>query len=578
MRFLIIPLIFCSLFSFSQSSTDISVENLKKHVSFLASDSLYGRKPGTLYDSISADYIFQQFKNAGLKFFNNNPYQSFEVINSAYFGNKNSFIINNNRLDFLIDFEPHYNSLSGNFSGKVAFVGYGINSEEIKRNDFDKIDINSKWAMMLVGIPEIGNNEISLSSIASLTKKILNVKERNGIGILLIVDEQEKKLFNNYIYNINFGIPVILITKKTANEILKPSKQKLKNIKKDIDIKTNSFFIDIDVKSEVEIIIEKKKTQNILCYIEGNDEILKNEYIVIGGHYDHLGMGGPQTNSRKPDTVAVHNGADDNASGTAAVIELAEKFYNKRVSLKRSIIFIAFTAEEMGLLGSKYFVENPPVDLKKIVYMANFDMIGRMNDNPVQLLAGASALEFDSLVEKVVKKVPINHKIGRGASSGSDHAAFYYENIPVVFFFTGIHSDYHTPFDDIEKINFDNSKLILDFSFELLTEIANSPNKLTFNKLSSGQSSGRPKMKVTFGIMPDFTASDTKGVLVGGVNQDGPADKAGILKGDIIKSINGKELENIYDYMSKLGEINKGQSIEVIIERSNEKITKKVDF
>ena len=581
MKFIFLILILNILFYFrlnSQNVYEISEENIKSHISYLASDKLEGRKPGTISDSLSADYIYNQFKNAGLSFFKNEPFQKFEVISGISFDNKvcklNGELINTNK-----DFYAHVNSPSIKISSEIVFVSYGIETENKEIDNYKNIDVKDKWVMALYGNPENNSADSKASSLSGLNNKIIKAKDNGAAGIIIISTEINP-LHNKYQYGLTYGLPLVVISEKTADLILTKSGTKINKILKILSknknvesFNTKSILdVDIDVKTN------KVKTQNIIGYIDGSDEKYKNQYIVVGAHFVHLGYGGAESSSRMPDSIAVHNGADDNASGTSGVIELAKKIASNKSNFKRTIIFATFTAEEIGLLGSKYFVNNLPISKDSIIFMANFDMIGRYSEN-LQLLSAGSAKELDSLIKISHIDTTLKVKPSLSISGGSDHSSFYYENIPSVFFFTGMHSDYHTPLDDIEKINFDGEKMILDYGYNLIQSIDNYPTKLTFVKSAGkGEGSTRNNMKVTLGIMPDFTSSDNNGLLVGGVTKDGPAEKGGILKGDIIKSINGKKIENIYDYMSRFGELKSGQKISVDVLRKSENITLKVQL
>jgi hypothetical protein len=296
---------------------------------------------------------------------------------------------------------------------------------------------------------------------------------------------------------------------------------------------------------------------------------------VIGAHFDHLGSGGTGSGSRVPDTLAVHNGADDNASGTAMLIEMAGKLSSVRKDLKRSIIFVSFSAEEMGLIGSKYFVDHCPVDLKKIKAMFNFDMVGRfdVDKNAISVSGTGTSAESDSIVKRYEKGLSFAVAHSPDGYGPSDHAAFYSSNIPVLYFTTGAHTDYHTPLDDAEKLNYEKEKEIGDFAFSIIMDVGNMAKPLAFKTSGSKESSGRSgrRLNVKLGIMPDFSGTEKQGLRVDGVTKEGPADKGGILKGDIIISINGMKVRDIYEYMSRLGKLKHGQtiSVEVIREEKN---------
>lgn len=581
MKFIFLVLIFNTLFFFksiSQNVYEISEENIKAHISYLASDKLEGRKPGTISDSLSADYIYNQFKKSGLNFFKDDAFQKFEIISGVTIGSKDCKL-DGQRLIFKDEYFPHYNSPEIKLNAEIIFASYGIETENKEIDNYKNIDVKDKWVMVVNGFPENYAKDSKPSNLSGINTKIVNAKDKGAAG-LIIISTEKNPVNNKYQYGLTYGLPLIVIPEKTADLILKKRGNKINNIIK--KLAKNKEFEGFNTKSildaNIEITTNKVTTQNIVGYIEGNDERYKNQYIVIGAHFDHLGMGGEESSSRMPDTIAVHNGADDNASGTAGVIELARKLSTNKSSLKRSIIICAFSAEEIGLLGSKYFVNNLPINKDSIVFMANFDMIGRYTET-LQLLCASSAKELDSLIKISHTDTTLKIKPSLSISGGSDQSSFYYENIPCLFFFTGMHSDYHTPLDDVEKINFEGEKKILDYSYNLIQTIDNYPDKLTFVKSSGkGEGNARNNMKVTLGIMPDFTSSENNGLIVGGVTKDGPADKSGMLKGDLIISINGKKIENVYDYMSRLGELKSGQKISVDIIRNKENKTLKVQL
>jgi hypothetical protein len=299
---------------------------------------------------------------------------------------------------------------------------------------------------------------------------------------------------------------------------------------------------------------------------------LKEQYIVIGAHYDHLGLGGRGSSSRMPDTIAIHNGADDNASGVSAMLELAGRLKANQQLLKRSVILVAFGAEEMGLLGSKYFVNHPPVDLSKIIAMINLDMVGRLDTaRGIQIGGVGTSIEADSLIK--LANAPVNFKlaVSREGSGPSDHSSFYGKNIPVFFITTGAHTYYHTPFDDVERINIRGLKSVSDFAYKLVMSVAEIP-KLTFREAGPKENATPShRFKVTLGFMPDFSSTDVEGVRVDFVTKGKAAERGGIKNGDIIKAIDGLAVKNIYDYMYRLSKLSKNQIISVELLRNGKK-------
>ncbi|MEI7981127.1 MAG: M20/M25/M40 family metallo-hydrolase, partial [Bacteroidota bacterium] len=426
--------------------------------------------------------------------------------------------------------------------------------------------------------PELDNSDSKFIPYSDIRSKVLTAKDHKAAGLLLVTPkglEKDDKLMTLVAENneVTSGIPVVNITRDLADKIVKSGGATIDSLERFIvqQKSPHSFETGMTLAGSISVIQKKEKTANVMALLEGNDPVLKNEYLVIGGHYDHLGFGGPGSGSRMPDTVAVHNGADDNASGTAMVMELAHQLAPQKGKLKRSLIFVAFTGEEIGLIGSKYFVNHPPVDLKKIKAMFNFDMVGRFDNEKksISISGTGTSVEADSLVKIYESGLPFEVVHSPDGYGPSDHAAFYSSDIPVFYFTTGVHTDYHTPFDDTEKLDFEAEKKIGDFASNLIVAVDNLPNALTFKVSGKKESAGRSgrKLKVTLGILPDFAGTEKKGLRIDGVTKDGPADKGGLKKGDIITGINGMPVGNIYEYMSRLQKLKHGITISVEILR-----------
>ena len=326
---------------------------------------------------------------------------------------------------------------------------------------------------------------------------------------------------------------------------------------------------------------EERTTHNIIAVLPGKDKQLRNEYIIVGSHYDHLGMGGQGSGSRRPDTVAVHPGADDNASGDAVVLELARHF--KKVGSPRSIIFAFFGAEEQGLVGSKNFVEwmkhddnrriNLPADIKGIVAMVNLDMVGRMRDNAMSVSGTGTSSEFKAMAENVAEQTHLHITCTPDGYGPSDHASFVAADIPVLFLTTGGHMEYHTPGDVPSTLNYDGMQQTLEFSQELITRLANMPNTPDFINVPGSNTQSHAKFKVTLGLMPDVMgASSTPGLRADIVVAGKPAHNAGIRSGDIIQEIDGKPVKDIEEYMVRLSELQAGTTIPVKVLRGEETI------
>ena len=326
----------------------------------------------------------------------------------------------------------------------------------------------------------------------------------------------------------------------------------------------------------------ERTTHNILAVLPGKDKQLKNEYIVVGSHYDHLGLGGQGSGSRRPDTLGVHPGADDNASGDAVVLELAKYF--KKVRSPRSIIFAFFGAEEQGLVGSKQFLEwmkqednqrkNLPDSLKGIVAMVNLDMVGRMRDNAMSVSGTGTSSGFKAMAEKAAEQTCLNISCTPDGYGPSDHASFVAQEIPVLFLTTGGHMEYHTPDDVPSTLNYDGMQQTLDFSQELITRLASMPTTPDYISVPSSNTMKHAKFKVTLGLMPDVMGvSRIPGLRADIVVAGKPAHTAGIRSGDIIQEIDGKPVKNMDDYMQRLSELEPDTTIPVKVLRNEEILT-----
>lgn len=307
-------------------------------------------------------------------------------------------------------------------------------------------------------------------------------------------------------------------------------------------------------------------TRNVVGVIEGTDPILKNEYIVIGAHLDHLGLGGMMSGSMSKEEGKVHYGADDNASGVALMLDLARKFSKKPT--KRSIIFIAFACEEKGLHGSKQFLEGLPFETSKIVGMLNFDMVGKLKNNNLTVGGSKTSNKAEKIIKRYSKQYDLNITLSKSGVAPSDHASFYAKYIPVFYFTTGADSTYHTPYDIPENINYQGIELLSSYAFDIANDVGNMKTKLKFKKVKEPKSKGSmASMKVTLGLMPDVTGSTTEGLKAEVVSRGKPADKAGMMNGDIIIELNGKKVKDIYSYMEILGKLEKGATITAKVKR-----------
>lgn len=336
-----------------------------------------------------------------------------------------------------------------------------------------------------------------------------------------------------------------------------------------------SFFAPFGVVVQFEGVPHQVTARNVVGFLDNQAE----QTIVIGAHYDHLGKG-YQAGSLTPDSQnVIHNGADDNASGVAGLIELARHFADNKVKEKYNFLFIAFSGEELGLLGSKFFVDHPTIPMESVAMMVNMDMIGRLDESKGVTIGGwGTSPEWGRLIPALAKKNNLKYAVDSSGIGPSDHTSFYLKEKPVLFFFTGVHSDYHKPSDDTEKINAAGEQKILQLIVDIVDGLGNSQKALTFTEAGNPHSQGvQSDFKVTLGIIPDYSFNG-RGLRVDAVTKGRPAAAAGMETGDIITKMGDFPIKDIYDYMKSLGEYEVGQSIEIELRRKQENKTLRVKF
>ena len=571
------------LFLFScQGNSQVTIREMQDHIKYLSSDSLRGRLTGSPGDSLAAEYIKSKFLSYGLTPLTGDGLQRFKVTKRVVAGKSNALSVNGISYVINKDFMPPSFSSNAELKSEVVFAGYGfnINADSLKWNDYNGIDVKGKWVLILRGDPEPENNKSPYISFSADRDKALLAKDMGAAGVLMVsgvgFDSQDNfDPLSTEGYSVD--IPVLRIKREVADAILSNSKNTIASLEKKLNDtrKPFSFSTKAAVNGKAEIVRELANTRNVVMLLPGEDPKLKDEYIILGAHFDHLGMGGPGSGTRALDTIGIHHGADDNASGVAMMLELAEKFAVTKGSHKRSILCIAFTGEEEGLLGSKHFTDDPGINLSKVNAMVNLDMVGRLNEtNNLQISGVGTAAGLKDLVYAKTDTSVIKLTLSNEGYGPSDHSSFYGKNIPVLFYFTGAHMDYHTPTDTWEKINYKGMVEISDLIFSMSKELASSDTRLQFKEAGPKVQAvqyGRGK-GVTLGIMPDFAGVVKNGLRADFVTPGKPAALGGMQKGDIITFINGKPVNNIQDYMFRMGQLKHGETISVEVLRNDKKV------
>ncbi len=557
---------------------EITTEEIRDHIGYLASDELKGRYPGTPEEELLLDYLTTEFKHAGLLLYEKTGIQSFPIVTDIEAGSGNSVRFGETVLEAGADFQPMAFSASAESEAEVVFAGYGfqIDSEELRWDDYGSTDVTGKWVMLFRGVP--GEQEASSPYVnhSEDRGKALLAADQGAAGVILVSgtsfdpDDRLEELRGK---QHALTIPVVHMTRAAADRFLSAAgadSVRVLETRITEGLSPFTFSTGKAITVAVELIPKEVRSANVVAILRGSDPSLKEEYVVIGAHHDHLGMGGPGSSSRKPDTTAVHFGADDNASGVAGVLEVAEKLVSE--SPGRSILFTTLGAEEMGLVGAKYFSENPPVDLSMVQAMINLDMVGRLNEQRQLQIGGVGTSPgFERMLDSLNGSFGFDLKFSREGYGPSDHAAFYARDIPVLFISTGGHADYHTPDDNPEGINLEGSREVMEFVAALAESLANEREKIAFTEAGpkvQGSSRGR-RGGITLGLMPDVTYDGNDGMPVMFVTEGKPAAVGGVQKGDVIVAIEGKSVGNVYDYMSRLDQLKEGMSIIVTVRRDD---------
>ena len=570
------PLLFSCQARFDE---EITVEEIEGHIAFLASEELKGRYPGTPEDQELSEYIAAEFRNAGLDLFEKSGIQTFDIVTELELGPGNSFLLDGAELSPGSDFAPFSFSNSGSARAEVVFAGYGfqIEEEEIAWNDYQDVDVSGKWVMLFRGVPGDQDASSPYVNYSEDRGKALLASDQGAAGVIFVSgtsfdpkDQLEELKGKQHA----LSIPVIHVGRETAGRILESSgSESLELLESTMaeSLLPSSFATGTEVDITVDLQPKKMVTSNVIAFLKGSDPSLKQEYVIIGAHHDHLGMGGPGTSSRAPDTVAVHYGADDNASGVAGVIEISELLSVAKPA--RTVVFTTFGAEEMGLVGSKYLSENAPLDMDAVQAMINLDMIGRLNEERQLQVGGiGTSPGFRALLDSINSHFGFNLKYSNEGYGPSDHAAFYAQDVPVLFISTGAHPDYHTPGDQLSAINLSGAQEVMLFAAEVASALADQRERIAFTEAGPkvrGSSRGR-RGGITLGLMPDVTYDGSEGMPVMFVTEGKPAAVGGIQKGDIVVSIEGKNVGNVYDYMSRLGQLKEGMDIVVTVKRDED--------
>jgi hypothetical protein len=579
-------------------AADIDPVAYQTHVRYLASDQLKGRATGSPELEKAAQYIQQQFREFGVKPIPGSTYQQeFQASIGSRLTRNNQMRTtlsgHVNTLDIGKGFIPFAFSATGiGLPAPVVFAGYGITAADLKYDDYAGLDVKDKYVLILRHEPQESDpkspfNGKEATQHSTFANKAVNAKMHGARGVILINDifnhpgEHDTLLsFGQSSGPANAGVFFVQVGASTAEAWLKAAGKNLGSMVEAIDkeLKPQSVTLpNFNVSMTVNILHESKTVHNVIAYLPGKTD----EYVIVGAHYDHLGLG--DDHSLAPSQIGqIHHGADDNASGTAGVIELA-RWFSKQPQRQRGILFMTYAGEELGLLGSAYYTSHPILPLEKAVAMLNMDMIGRVNKEGKFYVNGTGT---GSTLDAIVAAVKVPSLLKRDLSEstgygGSDHISFTAKQVPVIFFFSGLHGDYHKPSDTSDKIDSRAAANIAGYVGDIAMALMTAPGRPVFQRPTTPANPHSGDAPVTsgygpnFGSVPDFDEPPT-GVRFADVRQGTPADKAGLKAGDILIRFDGKEISNLYDFTYALQSHKAGDEVLVRVLRGTQTIEAKV--
>ena len=676
---LILALLLLSPTALAQSAAKPAVPDavrLREHVTYLASEKLEGRRTGTPGAEEAARYVAREFMRYGLRPGGNTAskelteqsyFQEFPYVAGVELGKGNEMLLSqrgsnegHGSLVFRVgeDWMPLGFGSNGKIEGTPRFVGYSITAAEQNYDDYKRTNAAGMIAFALAGNPDGDNPHGRFARAGELRFKAAAARAAGAKALVVITGEEEfkKERLTTLRYDNaggEAGLPVVVISRQAAAQILglKNGESDLSKLQEwatrhesNVDpVMTSADILalptsGIKLSVTTDVVRKNAPAANVVGVLEGSDAKLKSEVIVLGAHYDHLGRGGEGSLAAREGEV--HHGADDNASGTAGLIELARLFAAERGKLRRTVVFVAFGGEEEGLIGSSFYVQSPALPLEQTVAMLNMDMIGRLRNGALNVGGVGTAAELRALVEELNRttivapvvadrggaksgakkddktgegKVENPRQIsgpylspplgmpsgpaiisgpdGRTTSPGlmgerfalrlsedgfgpSDHSSFYARRVPVLFFFTGSHEDYHKPSDTADRVNYEGEALVLQLVRDIVYRLQQTDARPTY-AVARAEANTRTTFRISLGTVPSY-AESTDGLKLDAVREGSPAAAAGLKAGDKIVKLAGHDIRNVYDYTQALSEMKAGREYEVELLRDGQRLTLKV--
>lgn len=577
---------------------DIRQQDLRAQIAFFADEKLEGRLTGSKGAELAADFIAKQFRQAGLKPLADSFFDPFSFnagvkvvpekthlqLDTAYYPDA--------KYELESEFRPLSFTANGEVEGEVVFAGYGLTMPGAQQQGYDSyagLNVSNKIVLVLRYVPEDvdAKRRQALNRYAGLRYKALIARNNGARGLLVVTGPNSPNAgkLANLTYQTGTsgsGIIAASISGEVAEKIFTIAHKDLKEIQTELDRENphaeSGFTIPrLKIRLGTRVRYVKKTDRNVIGIIP---PVGTDEYVMIGAHYDHLGRGETGGFARKDEEGEVHPGADDNASGTSALLELASFMSSRMQPLRgrpvdhRGVIFAAWSGEEMGLMGSASFAKNPSIPHTNIVAYLNFDMIGRLRENKLILQGVGSSSIWKKLIEKRNVVAGFNLTLQSDPYLPTDTTSFYPKGIPVLAFFTGSHEEYHRPADRPDTLNYEGLERVTKFAHLIARDLVLNPERPDYLQVARQDKGGnRDSLRAYLGTIPDYAGGDIKGVKLSGTRAGGPADKAGIKSGDIIIEFNGQKIENIYDYTYAIDAVKIGKPVKVIVQRGEKTVS-----
>jgi hypothetical protein len=559
-----------------------SKERYLEHVKTLSSARMEGRGAGTKGLGLAEAYLIKEFRALGLKPAGTERFrQPFTVVTGARLRGQNVFTVGDDEpkaLKLNDDFIPLSISGSGTATGQLVFAGYGVSAAELGYDDYLHLDVRGKLVVVLRKEPpalgEKAGTPGKLTSHAEIINKAINARAHGAKGLVLVNasgDEDTLLRFAQVSGPEDAGIPIVHVRRAVAEKWFAAGKT-LASVQADLDkLQPGGFAFEQNAAIAVDIERTRATVANVLGYLPGRTD----EYIIIGAHYDHLGLG--DQHSLAPSQLGqVHHGADDNASGTAGLLEVARLFVSEKRTPERGILFAAFAGEELGLLGSSRWVNNPTLPIERATAMLNMDMVGRMSGGKLYIGGVGTGSTFRPMLEKAAPRYRFTFDYSSSGYGSSDHTSFVIKRVPSLFFFSGLHSDYHKPSDTWEKIDAASAAQLVDLVRDLATEVASGPERPQFVEVVAPPARGEGVVSsgygAYFGSVPDF-GEQPNGVKFADVRPDSPAAKAGLKPGDVLIQFGDLAVKNLYDFTFALRQHKPGDVVQVKVLRDGQEVT-----